>query len=100
MSATGELIPDEELRRISEAGRALYEERLKSVLEHQENNRIVVIHLDSGGYAVDDTYPRALRELRKTHPQGMTVALRIGPYLEAPSIYRAFAHHDQGQLTK
>ena len=100
MSATSELIPDEELQRISEAGHALYDERLKSALEPQENGRMVVVHLDSGGYAVDDTYPRALRELRKTHPKGMTVALRIGPASESPAVYRAFVHHDKGRHTK
>ena len=68
MSATSELISDEELKRISDAGQTIYDERLKALMEPQENGRMVVIHLDTGDHAVEDTYPRALRSLRKPTP--------------------------------
>ena len=39
---------------------------------------MVAVHLASGDYAVEDTYPRALRLLRARQPQGMTAVLRVG----------------------
>ena len=40
---------------VTRRGRALYEAKLKAVLEPEYNNRFVAIHPDSGEYAVADS---------------------------------------------
>ena len=95
MSAISGLISDEALQRSNAAAHSFYNERLKPLLEPHENGRMVAVHLPSGEYIVEDTYPCALQALRELHPAGIIVALRIGPSSEAPAIYRAFAHGDK-----
>ena len=94
MYVISELISDEAQQR-SNAALSFYDERLKPLLEPQENGRMVAIHLPSGEYLIEDTYPCALQALRELHPAGMIIALHIGPSLQAPAIYRAFAHRGE-----
>lgn len=60
-------------------GRALYESKLKGMLEPHENNRFVAIHPDSEEYVVADSTGDAMRALRKTRPQGRLYLTKIGP---------------------
>ena len=60
-------------------GRALYETKLKAVLEPDYNNRFVAIHPDSGEYVVADSTGNAMRAIRKSRPQGRLYLTKIGP---------------------
>lgn len=64
---------------IQTRGQAIYEERLKSVLEPAHNGQSVAIHLDTGDYVVDRNWSRAIRKLRETHKEGFVYSLFIGP---------------------
>ena len=63
----------------AQRGRILYESKLKAILEPQENNRFVAIHLASGEYAVADSTGNAMRAIRKTQPKGRLYLTKIGP---------------------
>lgn len=60
-------------------GRALYEAKLRALLEPEYNNRFVAIHPDSGEYAVADSTGNAMRAIRKKRPQGRLYLTKIGP---------------------
>ena len=64
---------------VARRGRALYEAKLKAVLEPEYNNRFVAIHPDSGEYAVADSTGNAMRAIRKSRPQGRLYLTKIGP---------------------
>lgn len=63
----------------TQRGLAIYETRLKALLEPGHNDEVVAIHLDSGEYAVADSSPEALRAIRRTHPAGLLFLYTIGP---------------------
>jgi hypothetical protein len=64
---------------IEERGQAIYDERLKAILEPEHSGHAVAIHLDSGDYVVHRNWAMAMRELRRRHPEGEVYALFIGP---------------------
>ena len=64
---------------VAQRGRALYENKLKAVLEPEYNNRFVAIHPDSGEYVVADSTGNAMRAIRKSRPQGRLYLTKIGP---------------------
>jgi hypothetical protein len=77
---------------------ALYETRLKSVLEPEYNGKTVAVHIDTGDYAIGVNSSRARFALRDRHPTGIIVTLDIGPVeaqpapsrwlLESPGLWR------------
>lgn len=64
---------------IAQRGRALYETKLKPLLEPTYNNGFVAIHPDSGEYAVANSSGNAMRALRKSQPEGRLYLTKIGP---------------------
>ena len=72
-------ITEKELEELSVRGQAIYETRLKPILEPASNNHFVVIHLTSEDYVVGRSTGEAMRTLRKTHPEGQLFLLKIGP---------------------
>ena len=64
---------------IARRGRALYETKLKAVLEPEFNNCFVAIHPDSGEYVVADSTGNAMRAIRRNRPQGRLYLTKIGP---------------------
>ncbi len=60
-------------------GRAIYETKLKALLEPEHNNQFVAIHPDSGEYAVANSTGNAMRAMRKRQPQGRLYFTKIGP---------------------
>ena len=60
-------------------GEAIYETRLRSVIETEENiEKIVMIDIESGDYAIAPSGLAASQELRARRPDGVFCALRIG----------------------
>ena len=66
--------PDDVTRR----GLALYEDKLKAILEPAHTGEVVAIHLDSGDHTVASSSPEAMRAMRHVHPQGLLFLYTIG----------------------
>lgn len=73
------LMSEDELDRITSVAVAIYNQRLKGVLEPSQNGRTVALHLDSGDYALARNSSEARRALRGRHPEGMIATLLVGP---------------------
>ncbi len=59
-------------------GLAIYEGRLKPLLEPEKDGQVVAIHVDSGEYDVARFAGDAFRRLRKRQPSGQIFLLTIG----------------------
>jgi len=70
------------LEELSKAGRAIYEERLKSQLEPELNGKVVAIHIETGDYEVGANSPSAWKSLKRRQPVGPIAVLDIGPAAE------------------
>ena len=70
MSDEPPLITEEELDRLSHIGHAIYDEKLKAILEPEYNGQFVAIHLDTGDYEVGSRSSRPHFKLRDRHPEG------------------------------
>jgi hypothetical protein len=74
------LLPQEEMDRLSRIGRAIYNGKLKAILEPLLNGQDVAIHLDTGDYEVAPRRARPQFTLRNRHPQGgMILLMKVGP---------------------
>ena len=65
---------DEFVRRAEE----LYSTRLRAVLESEHADEFVVIEPDSGEYFLGKTLNEATRAARKSYPDRLTHAMRVG----------------------
>ena len=69
---------------LAQQGRAIYEGRLKSLLEPGFSGKAVAIHVDTGDYAVGENHSDAARALLARHEaDGRIVTLTIGPPTDA-----------------
>jgi hypothetical protein len=69
---------------LAERARAIYEERLRVLLEPQDSGKAVAVHVDTGDYAIGETHSEAARALLARHaPDGRIVTLTIGPPTDA-----------------
>lgn len=66
------------LNDITQRGLAIYETRLKALLEPGHNDEVVAIHLDSEEYAAADSSPEAMRAIRRVQPHGLLFLYTIG----------------------
>ncbi len=64
---------------VTERGLAIYESRLKALLEPDHLGEVVAIHVDSGEYTVATSSPDALRAMRRLQPSGLLFLYTIGP---------------------
>lgn len=65
---------------IGRRGEALYDERIRDIVEADADNRgkIIVLDIETGDYEIDTTGLDAADRLRSRRPQGELYALRIG----------------------
>ncbi|HZT41179.1 MAG TPA: hypothetical protein VFA07_03275 [Chthonomonadaceae bacterium] len=64
---------------LAEQGRAIYESRLKAILEPEHTGEAVAIHVDTEDYALGNSHSEAARALLARHqPDGRIVTLTIG----------------------
>ena len=71
---------NDNLSELSRHGLAFYDEKLKPLLEPDQNGQFVAIHVPSGDHAVGPTSAHATRQLLKAHPpDGQLVIRKIGP---------------------
>lgn len=71
-------LTDAEREALSKRGLAIYDERLKPILESKFDKKYVAIHVETADYEVADSSGNAMRAMRKRHPQGWLVMKRIG----------------------
>jgi hypothetical protein len=64
------LMSEEEMDYISRTGRAIYQEKLKAILEPEHNGEMVAIHIDTGDYEVGPRKTHPSFALRDRHPEG------------------------------
>lgn len=69
---------DEKENLLSKRGLAIYEEKLRPLLEPFHNNEFVSIHIGTEKYTLGASSGDALRAIRKHHPHGWLVIVKIG----------------------
>ena len=67
------------LKELLELGMAIYENKLKAILEPQFNGKFVAIHVDTGDYTVGRSSGDAMRTMHKLHPDSRLLVHKIGP---------------------
>jgi hypothetical protein len=63
---------------VVDLGKAIYQEKIKHLVEPAENGKFVVIDVESGDYELDEQIIPALDRLRDRHPNAITYAARVG----------------------
>ena len=69
---------DFELDQFAQRAEALYDATLRAVLEPDHRGEFVAIEPESGEYFLGKTLNEAARAARRTHPDRLTHALRVG----------------------
>ena len=69
---------DEEREVLSKKGLAIYDEKLKPILEPEFDKKYVAIHVDTEDYEVANSSGDAMRAMRKRQPEGFLLMMRIG----------------------
>jgi hypothetical protein len=67
-----------DINEVARQGRAIYEEKLKALLEPAHNGETVAIHVETGDYQVGPNSPAARFALRDRHPTGPILTTNIG----------------------
>lgn len=67
------------LDEVTRRGLAIYESRLKVILEPEHSGEVVAIHIDSGEHTVAASSPEAMRAMRWVHRSGLLFLYTIGP---------------------
>ena len=68
---------------LASRGQAIYEERIRHLVDPQQKGKFVVIDVYSGDYEVHKRDADASRKLLKRRPDAMTWAVRVG----YPTVY-------------
>ena len=63
---------------LASRGQAIYEERIRHLVDPQQKGKFVVIDVYSGDYEVHKRDADATRKLLKRRPDAMTWAVRVG----------------------
>ena len=69
---------EEEHEALSSRGLAIYEEKLRPILEPQYDKKSIAIHVETEDYEVADSTGDAMRAIRKRHPEGFLLMMKIG----------------------
>lgn len=69
----------DEVDELTQRGLAIYNHKLKAVLEPEYNNQFIAIHADSEDYTIADSTGNAMRAMRKIHATGRLLLMKIGP---------------------
>ena len=63
---------------VVDLGKAIYQEKIKHLVEPAENGKFVVIDVESGDYEIDEQVIPALDRLRERQPHAVTCAGKVG----------------------
>ena len=91
-----DLLSEEGLDEATRRALAIYDAKLKAVLEPEHVGETVAIHLDTEDYAVARNSPLARAALRKRHPHGMIATINIGLDPGSPLAMRLLASQPVG----
>ena len=75
---------------IARRGQALYEERLRGIVDARDRGKFLVVDIESGEYEIDVDELAALQRAKRKNPDAALYILRIG-YPAAYRIGREFA---------
>jgi hypothetical protein len=67
------------LEELSRMGSAIYDDRLRAILEPDCNGKFVAIHVDSGDYTVGRSSGETMRAMHKLHADSRLLVMKIGP---------------------
>jgi hypothetical protein len=83
----------DELSDVARRGLALYDEKLKSVLEPEQNGRAIALHVDTGEYIIADTLAESRRQMHKRYPNPdrKILSRTIGPETNEALLHRILA---------
>lgn len=71
-------IENYQLGEISSLGKAIYQSKIKHLVEPQENGKFIVIDVESGDYEIDEQDVVASSRLRERRPNAVTYGVLIG----------------------
>lgn len=85
------------LSEAAQKGLTLYQEKLKTLLEPEQNGRAVALHVDTGEYVIADTLSEARREMRRRYPNpaGRILSRTIGPEISDALLQRLLSGNKQ-----
>ena len=63
---------------VCDRGEQIYAERIKRLVEPQENGKFIVIDIESGDYEIDEEHTDASRRMRERRPHSIRYAGKIG----------------------
>ena len=63
---------------VCDRGERIYEERIKALVEPQENGRFIVIDIESGDYEIADEMYDASHRLKERRPDSVRFGGRVG----------------------
>ena len=66
------------IEEVCDWGERIYEERIKALVEPQENGRFIVIDIESGDYEIADDGMDASRRLWERRPQSVRFGAKVG----------------------
>ena len=90
---------EEQNAALTDRGLAIYDEKLKPILEPAYDKKFVAIHVDTEEYAVANSSADAMRAIRKRQPQGYLVMMKIGNEPEWGLAARLFGRTDDCRVT-
>ncbi len=86
-----------QLGEVTKLGKAIYQEKIKHLVEPTEKGKFIVIGVESGDYEIDEEHLPASDRLRARRPNAVTYAGRVG-YRAAYSLGGRLApDDDQGE---
>ena len=65
-------------KQVAEKGEQIYQEKLKPILEPQENGKFVTIEVNSGEYFLGDSLLEALQRARQKYPDRLFHTIKVG----------------------
>ena len=63
---------------VCDRGEQIYAERIKHLVEPQENGKFIVIDIESGDYEIDEEHTDASRRMRERRPHSIRYTGKIG----------------------
>ena len=63
---------------VCDRGRRIYEERIKPVVEPEQNGKFIIIDIESGDYEIDEEELEASARLRERRPDSVRFLAKIG----------------------
>ena len=63
---------------VASKGQAIYDEKIRPLVDPSEKGKLVVIDVDTGDYEIDSNHAAAVGRLKARHPGVITFTVRVG----------------------